>query len=379
MSNTNNVSDLRVKGSVKFVNVDKNAFFSTLRKRVDEYFVDNHISKSGDSQLAVKTAVLLALYLLPYVAILYFGPGWLFVLSMSVIMGLGMAGLGMSVMHDANHGAYSGSKAINWIMAHVLNIMGGSTFNWKLQHNILHHTYTNITNMDDDIASKPALRLSPHAPAAKVYRYQWFHAFFLYGLTTLYWVTAKDFVQFHRYRKNNVNTQQSSENRNFLARLIVLKLVYFFIFFVAPIVFFGIPFMQMLSGFLLMHFVSGVILTVIFQLAHSVEGTHHPLPTAAGIIENDWAIHQMNTTVNFAPKNKVLSWYVGGLNFQIEHHLFPRISHIHYPAIAPIVEQTARQYNIPYLQHNTFGAAFNAHILFLKRLGKMPDLEEAIG
>jgi linoleoyl-CoA desaturase len=368
-----------LKGSVKFINVDKNAFFSTLRKRVDNYFVENRLSKSANSRLITKTMVLLAMYLLPFIALLFYQPGWGLSLLMWTIMGVGMAGLGMSVMHDANHGAYSSNSVVNWIMAHILNIMGGSTYNWKLQHNILHHTYTNITHMDDDIASKPALRLSPHLPAAKVYRYQWFHAFFLYGLTTLYWVTAKDFVQYYRYRKNNVNTSSPSENRIFFAKLVLLKLAYLFVFLVVPTAFFDIPFIQVLTGFLLMHFLAGVILTVIFQLAHSVEGTSHPMPTAGGIIENDWAIHQMNTTINFSPKNKLLSWYVGGLNFQVEHHLFPKISHIHYPAIAPIVEQTAREFNVPYLQHGTFAAALRAHITFLKKLGKLPDLEEAIG
>jgi linoleoyl-CoA desaturase len=128
-----------------------------------------------------------------------------------------------------------------------------------------------------------------------------------------------------------------------------------------------------------MHFLAGVILTVIFQLAHTLEGTSHPLPDEEGVIDNDWAIHQMNTTMNFSPDNQVLSWYVGGLNFQVEHHLFPRISHVHYPAIAPIVKATADEFNIPYLQHNSFFAALRAHISFLKKLGRLPDIEEAIG
>jgi len=370
---------LDLKGSVKFVSPAKSSFFPTLRKRVDAYFAENRLAKSADNRLVIKTIVLLCLYLLPFVALLIYQPGWVISLVLWSLMGIGMAGLGMSVMHDANHGAYSDNKAVNWLMAHILNLMGGSTYNWKLQHNILHHTYTNITHMDDDIASKPALRLSPHLPAGRAYKYQWFHAFFLYGLTTLYWVTGKDFVQFHRYRKNNVNTGTAAQNRVFLFKLVLLKAAYFFVIMVVPVVFFNIPFLQVLAGFLLMHFLAGVILTVIFQLAHSLEGTTHPMPTSLGVIENDWAIHQMNTTTNFSPKNKLLSWYVGGLNFQVEHHLFPKISHIHYPAIAPIVEQTAREFNIPYLQYETFGSALKAHIAFLKKLGKLPDLEEAIG
>jgi linoleoyl-CoA desaturase len=261
----------------------------------------------------------------------------------------------------------------------VLNLLGGSTVNWKLQHNILHHTYTNVVHMDDDIEDKLVLRFSPHTKVKRVHRFQWLYSFLFYGLSTLYWVTAKDFVQYVKYRKNGVNAGSTAENRRMLFGIVVLKLVYFFVAIAVPVVFFKIPFLQVLAGFLLMHFVAGIILTVVFQLAHAVEGTSHPTPDENGIIENDWAIHQLNTTVNFSRRNKWLSWYVGGLNFQVEHHLFPRISHVHYPALSGIVKQTAEEFGIPYMENETFGQALRSHISFLKRLGKLPDLNEAIG
>ncbi len=302
---------------------------------------------------------------------LFLNPGWGVSLLLWIIMGIAVAGLGMSVMHDANHGAYSSNQVVNWCMAHVLNIMGGSTINWKLQHNILHHTYTNITGMDDDIASKPVLRLSPHSPQRPAHRYQWWHAFLLYSLTTLYWVTAKDFIQWVRYRDNKVNAAPVGAYRWMLVRLIIGKLLYFSIFLIMPTLFFDIPFLHVITGFLAMHFIAGLILTVIFQLAHSLEGTSHPLPNSQGVIENDWAIHQMNTTMNFSPHNKWLSWYVGGLNFQVEHHLFPRISHVHYPAIAPIVQATAAEFKIPYLQHRSFLIALQCAYRIFKKTGKV--------
>jgi linoleoyl-CoA desaturase len=346
---------------------------------VDGYFNTNKISKYGNSALVLKTIVLCGVYVLPFAALLYFQPGLLVSLALWTLMGLGIAGLGMSVMHDGNHGAYSSSKRVNWLMAHVLNLMGGSTYNWKLQHNILHHTYTNITDLDDDIASKPALRLSPHAKPSSLHRSQWIHGFLLYGLTTLFWVTAKDFIQYFRYKKNKVSAASEKESRWIFTKTIILKLVYFAVFVFTPIFIFKLPVLQVITGFLLMHFVAGLVLTVIFQLAHSVEGTSHPMPNKDGILENDWAIHQMNTTMNFSPNNKLLSWYVGGLNYQVEHHLFPRISHVHYPALSSIVRKTAEEYNIPYLEHRTFAQALKAHVRFLKELGRLPNLEEAVG
>jgi linoleoyl-CoA desaturase len=373
------LADNRRKGSVKFVHPQKTLFYSTLKKRVDEYFADRRLSKFADARLIVKTVVLLAMYILPFIILLTFAPGWAASLGLWTLMGIGMAGLGMSVMHDANHGAYTSNKWVNWCMAHVLNLMGGSTINWKLQHNILHHTYTNITHLDDDIASKPALRLSPHTTHSRSHRYQWWHAFVLYGLTTLYWVTAKDFIQFVKYRREKVNTGSRRSNHWMLFRLIVGKAVYMFVFLVMPSLWFGLPFIRVLTGFVVMHFLAGLILTVVFQLAHSLEGTSHPLPDSQGVVANDWAIHQMNTTMNFSPRNKWLSWYVGGLNFQVEHHLFPRISHVHYPAIAPIVQEVAAEFDVPYLAHEHFRTALQAHIQFLKELGRPPDWTEAIG
>jgi linoleoyl-CoA desaturase len=294
-------------------------------------------------------------------------------------MGLGIAGLGMAVMHDGNHGSYSSSKRVNFFMAHVLNIMGGSTYNWKLQHNVLHHTYTNIDNMDEDIAPKPAIRLCPHSRVTRWNRYQWIHAFFIYGLTTLFWVTAKDFLQYVRYKKNKVSAASVKEHRLILIKMILLKILYFLTFLVLPILVTDIPIIQIITGFFVMHFIAGLSLSVVFQLAHSLEGTAHPLPNNKGVIENDWAIHQMNTTMNFSGRNKVLSWLIGGLNYQVEHHLFPRISHVHYPAISSIVKTTASEFNVPYLEYASFGDALRAHIRYLRRLGRLPSLEESIG
>jgi linoleoyl-CoA desaturase len=259
-----------------------------------------------------------------------------------------------------------------------LNLLGGSTENWKMQHNILHHTYTNVDKLDDDIQDRLILKFSPHSETKSFHQFQWIYAFFMYGLLTLYWAVAKDFVQYRQFILKGVNTAKKSKNRRWLLKLIGLKLFYFGYMIALPIVL-GLPIWLVIAGFLLMHFVAGLVLTVTFQLAHSLEYTEHPLPDENGIIHCDWAIHQMQTTINFAPDNRFLSWYMGGLNYQVEHHLFPRISHVHYPAIAPIVRKTAEEFGVPYMVNKTMGEAIASHIRYLKELGKMPDLNEALG
>lgn len=284
----------------------------------------------------------------------------------------------MSVMHDANHGAYSANPRINEFVGYSLILLGGAVSNWKWQHNNLHHTFTNITHYDDDVSDKPGLRFSPHTERKTSYRYQSVYAIFIYCLTTLYWAVGKDFVQFYRYRRMGLNKNTSAQNRVLFAQIIGVKIVYFSIFLGLPILM-GVPVLEILAGFLLMHVICGVILTIIFQLAHSVEETSFPLPNDHGVIENDWAIHQMNTTVNFSRKNWLLSWYVGGLNYQVEHHLFPKICHVHYPKIATIVERTASEFNVPYLEHKSFGKALRSHFAALQKFGRLPDMDELMG
>lgn len=370
---------MKAKGKIRFIAKDRTNFFGVLKSRVDNYFIENKISQHANASMVIKSIILIGIYASAFCLILtsQFSLGVNMLLW--AVMGISLSGVGMSVMHDANHGSYSSNQYVNLILGHTLNLLGGSVHNWKLQHNILHHTYTNIIHMDDDIADKLVLRFSPHTNVKWYHKFQVVYAFLFYGVLTLYWAGLKDLTQFIQYTRNGVNTNTKTENVLLFLKISVAKLSYFFLLIYMPITVFNIPAMQIITGFLLMHFFAGLILTVVFQLAHTVEGTSHPIPNDSGNIENDWAIHQLNTTVNFARHNKLISWYVGGLNFQVEHHLFPRICHVHYPEIAKIVKATCEEYNVPYLENKSFGDALQSHIRTLVRFGKLPSLNEAIG
>ncbi|MBK7232093.1 MAG: acyl-CoA desaturase [Saprospiraceae bacterium] len=361
-------------------NKDKTLFFTTLRKAVDDYFKEQKLSKHYDGYMILKTVVLFAAYFLPFLTILIFNPPLWLNLGLWMVMGFAMSGIGMSVMHDANHGAYSNNPKVNQWLGYSINLLGGSVANWKMQHNLLHHTFTNITYVDDDIADKLIIKLSPHTEVKWYHKFQFIYAFGFYAIVTLYWATLKDFFQFRRYIKDGVNKNSKSENTKIMLSIVFGKILYFAIFIFVPIFVFSIPVMHVLLGFLLMHFLAGVILTVIFQLAHTVEGTSHPMPNDNNEIETNWAIHQLNTTVNFATSNKFLTWYLGGLNFQVEHHLFPNVCHIHYPAISKIVKPICQQFDVPYLENKGFFEAIGSHIRTLNRFSqvRVPDLNEAI-
>lgn len=352
---------------------DRQDFFVTLNKRVNDYFKSNNISRHANLEMIAKTVFMFALYFVPFVLMLTgVVSGTWPMIAMCVLMGIGTAGIGLSIMHDANHGAYSGKPWLNNLIGYSLNIVGGNAFNWKIQHNVLHHTYTNVYDADEDISPRGVLRMSPHSQWKAMHRFQHVYAWFIYGLMTFVWVLFKDVIRLISYHKDGLIKKQNANVTREVIILVVTKLIYLGYIFTLPMVFLNLSFWAVFAGFCIMHYVAGFILAVIFQPAHVIEGTEYFEPDAEGNLENNWAIHQLHTTTNFANKSRLFSWYVGGLNFQVEHHLFPNICHVHYRKIAPIVESTAKEFGVPYKSAETFLDALVGHGRLLRELGKKP-------
>jgi linoleoyl-CoA desaturase len=348
-------------------------FSITLNRRVNEYFKTKNICKTGNSEMVIKTCCMFAAYLLPYLLVVsgMITGSWA-LLAALLVMSVGLAGIGLSVMHDANHGAYSRRPWINTLLGYSLNMVGANSFNWKMQHNVLHHTYTNVHDEDEDIGSRGVLRFTPHSQWKKMHRYQCIYAWFLYGMMTLAWMFVKDFVRIVRYHKSGLAKRHNAVISREWFILIFTKLFYVSYIVVIPILFSPLLWWQVLLGVFLMHYITGFILAIIFQPAHVIEGTEFPLPDDNNQLENNWAIHQLLTTTNFGNKSRWFSWYVGGLNFQIEHHLFPGVCHVHYRKIAGIVRTTALEFGLPYKSTETFLQALVKHFYLLKHLGLKP-------
>lgn len=325
--------------------------------------------------MVIKSLLLVSLYLVPLVLISTGVASTTFQLFVCfVLSGFGMAGVGMGVMHDAIHGSYSKNPKINKWVGYTLDMIGASSIVWRMQHNVLHHSYTNIDDHDDDINAPFFLRFSPNAPQNNLHKYQHLYAWFFYSLSTLSWVTAKDFVRLKRYYKKGL-MKSEKDYRQAVLKLIACKLGYFSIILGLPLIFSPFSADMILFGYLAMHFVTGLTITLVFQIAHIVEDVNFPLPDSNGIVDGERILHQLATTCNFAPNNKFLFWFVGGLNYQVEHHLFPDICHVHYRDIAPIVKATAEEYNIPYHSKPKFVMAVLDHFKMLYVLGNMPKLE----
>ncbi len=286
--------------------------------------------------------------------------------------GIGMAGIGMCIMHDANHGAYSKYPRLNKILGYTMNLIGANANNWKIQHNVLHHTYTNIAEVDEDLNTPSLLRFAPSKDYRKIHRFQHLYAWFFYGILSLNWVTFKDFKQMRRYRTMGLLNKGKSNTKN-LIDLLIWKLIYYSYIIVIPLIVLPTPWWLVVLGFVSLHFVTGSVLSIIFQAAHVMPDIQFPLPNEEGNIDNNWTVHQLLTTTNFASKSKVFSWMIGGLNYQVEHHLFSNICHVHYPRISKIVAETAKEYGVPYNMEGSFVRVIGKHIQLLKDLGRSQD------
>lgn len=348
-------------------------FYSTLNQRVNEYFKSNNIGRTGNIEMFVKTIFMFLLYLIPYgLMISGLVTNIWGMTALCCVMGVAIGGIGLAVMHDANHGAYSNKSWVNNLLGLSLNIVGGNAFNWKVQHNVLHHTYTNIHDVDEDISPRGVLRLSPHGEWKPFHRFQHLYAWFFYGLMTIVWVLVKDYARIQKYQKDGLVKKQKADIGTEWTILLLSKSIYALYIFVVPMIVLSVAWWQVVVGFLIMHYIAGFILAIIFQPAHVIDGTEYPLPDEDGKMDNSWAIHQLYTTTNFANNSRLFSWYVGGLNFQVEHHLFPGVCHVHYRKLSGIVSATAKEFGLPYKSEPTFIGALRGHARLLKQLGMKP-------
>lgn len=343
-------------------------FIEEMKLRVAAFFEERGMSPKANAGMVVKTVVLLTALVVPYALILTNTVPPLAMLGIATFMGLVIAGIGFAVAHDALHGAYSANPKVNAALGLTFDAIGANGYMWRIMHNVVHHTYTNVAGVDEDLDAAWFLRLSPNAPHRWVHRFQHWYAVAGYGLATLNWVFIKDFRYF--FRRQIGPYEQRRHPWQQWALLFGGKAFYFAWAILIPLLVVDVAWWQFAIGFLAMHLTTSVVMSVIFQLAHVVEETAHLSPDPEGRMGHAWMVHELLTTANFGMRNKLLSWYVGGLNFQIEHHLFPKICSVHYPAISRIVRETCEKYGIPYNTHPTLFRAIRSHWATLKRLGR---------
>jgi linoleoyl-CoA desaturase len=320
--------------------------------------------------MVLKTVVMLTLFFAPLMTLasgIVTSVSALF--SLYILSGLGMAGIGMGVMHDAIHGSYSKSKRINTLLGYTFNLIGGNAAVWKIQHNVLHHTYTNIDDADDDLNAPFFLRFSPHAKHYWAHQFQHIYIWFFYGISTISWITTKDFVRLKRYKDMGF-LDTKNEYKKTLISMIAWKLFYYSYALVLPMIMVPFSWWIILLAFISMHFVTGLLVSTVFQIAHIMPANEFPLPDEQGLINDNWYGHQFATTTNFSPNSNILFWLIGGLNYQVEHHVLPDVCHVHYKDLTKIVKETALEYGMTYHVKKSFLNAICEHTKMLRMLGE---------
>ncbi len=363
------------EAKINFVNTDNSEFYATLKERVNAYFQKKGITPYANAFMVFKIIFFLSCFIGTYLLIFLSNPSPLVFYLLWAALGLFTAFAGVNIGHDAIHGAISSNQKVNDVFGFVFDIVGANSHVWSITHNQIHHTYTNIQDYDEDINISPLIRLSEHQKLKSIHRYQHFYTLFMYCLTSLSWVFIKDYKRFFKNEIANYKIKKPTGIQYF--NLFFFKTFYYAVFLVLPLVVLNYAWWQILLGFLLMHFFEGFALAIIIQLAHMIGGLDFPIPNENGEIRNAWAVHQLRTTADFARNNPLVSFFFGGLNFHIEHHLFQRICHVHHRPLSDIVKSTALEFSLPYHDISTLGSALRQHIRFLKNNGRNVPLSES--
>tara|TARA_B110000211_G_scaffold156484_2_gene177347 strand:- start:2832 stop:3899 length:1068 start_codon:yes stop_codon:yes gene_type:complete len=340
---------------------------TALGNAVNRYFQENNIAKTGNTELYRKAAIILFMHIISFACFFllaepYTWLAWAF-------HGFTTALIGFNIMHDGAHGSFTKNKTINSIAAHTFNAIGSNAFYWKQKHNLNHHPYTNVASADEDIEAFGLLRMSPDKPRYWFHRWQHIYVWALYPLTSLFWFFVLDFLAYFNQKISEQDFSQKYQTKDSIV-FWLSKVFYISLYLIIPSYFLG--WQTVLIGFLCLHAVMGVLFAVVFQLAHVVDKTEFPQPDEHGNLPYEWAAHQLATTADFAPNSKLTTWCVGGLNFQVEHHLFPRISHTHYPELHKIVREVCAENDVLHRQYSTVREAILGHIKHLKEMGRAP-------
>ncbi len=325
----------------------------------------------------LKTAMILAWFAASYGLLVFVADHWWQAVPLTVSLAFSLSGIGFAIQHDANHGAYPASPGWRRLLGYTLDLLGTSSYIWRFQHNIDHHTYTNVDGADSDIDVGVLLRLCPQQRRRPIHRYQHLYIWVLYSVYALQWLFWSEWRDLWR-SKIGENSFPRPRGRE-LVGLVIGKLLSLTLWF-GPLALHPLPVYVVtavsVAGLL------GLTLAVVFQLAHVVESTEFPpVEGDPARSADEWAVHQLSTTSNFATGNRLLGWYLGGLNFQVEHHLFSRVCHLHYPSIAPIVRRTCKEFGVVYLEQPTFRSALRSHVRWLRTMGSAaaPAPSAAIG
>lgn len=352
--------------TVKFKSTNnENLFFAELKQEVSLYFLNNNVGQKGNKEMIFKCTFWLLIWAGSWGLVIVFKEIFWLAFGMGMIHMFSHVMIAFNITHDANHFAMFKGKRLNIFFGYLVELLGCNRRLWILAHNEEHHTFVNIYEHDNSVEGQKILRLCPQDKWLKHHKFQWLYAPLIYGITTLNYVTLRDIKMLFRY------ASKSKVRVTFplLVEFVFFKAFYYCYIFILPVFLFDVNPILILSYFLVGHFICGIFLAFIFLIGHLTEDTAFP-----GLINNsiykNWAVHVVNTTGDYASKNRFMQWFVGGINLHVVHHLFPKICHVHYKNISPIIKDVVIRHGYIYREIPTFWAALKSHFLLLKSLSR---------
>jgi len=354
----------------------KDNFIKDLRQRVDHYFESNNISKHANAEMYFKTVFAVVMWLFSYGLIMsdMFSHSWIQLFAVYMMLGFVNIFIAFNIMHDATHDAYSSSRRVNNIMSYSMDFIGGNQYLFRRMHGA-HHGYVNIHGIDVTLETHGQFRFSPDEPWLPKHKWQHFYTFGLYTLAHLHWVTVKDFKWF--FGEANIGNQKNIKHpRKEYISLIITKSIYYGLTCIIPMIFLSASWYVVFLAWVFMHLLPGLTFALMFQVTHIYEGTTFPLPDDDGNIDNNYALHVLETTADFGRTSRIGTWLMGGINIHVIHHIYPQICHVHYPALTEILRETCIDHGIEYNENKTFTKALVKHYKILKHLSK-PDAKVA--
>jgi len=343
---------------------EENAFFEDARTAVANYFKENNISPLGNTEMLFKIIFWLSLWAVTWYGVIVFKDNFWLAFSIGLIFIFTHVMIAFNMMHDANHDAVFKSKKANLYFSSLIELIGCNRKLWTISHNKEHHTFLNVYKQDSNIEGYKILRLTPEEELLPYHRYQWLYATFIYALVTLNYATVKDIKMLFRYVKED----KLQLTFSYLAEFIFFKILYYTYVFLIPVFIFGVSFKLIFLYWLLGHFMIGIFLALIFVTGHLTETVFYP-KVEGDYVNTNWAVNVVKTTGDYSPASG-LEWLVGGINLHVAHHLFPRICHVHYKKISPIIKEVATRHGLTYREILSFRSALRSHFSLLKELGR---------
>ncbi|RMG16076.1 MAG: acyl-CoA desaturase [Bacteroidetes bacterium] len=350
----------------------KDEFAKQLRMEVAKYFKEKGISKYANTEMYLKTVIAALAWIGVYALIMSdtLSDKPLLFLAAFTLLGYVNIFIAFNIGHDACHNAYSANMKVNKIMSYAMNFIGANCYLFRQMHNA-HHQYVNIHGIDVTLETHGLFRFTPDEPYKPIHKYQHIYTPILYSLAAVHWAVFKDFKWFFAEKHIGNNKDLKHPTSEYVA-LFVSKFIYFGLHLFLPLLLLSAPWWLVLLGYLSTHILPGLTFALIFQVTHVYDGTHYPMPDEEGNIENNYAIHVLETTADFSRKSKIGSWLMGGINIHVIHHIMPGVCHVHYPALTEILIRVANEHGLQYKEHKTFWEALKKHIRMLKLLSK-PD------